>query len=102
MRATLREQRAGGWGTLRFRERAAEGGQRPSSAYENDFQQKAQNAIAAFRFRRTREFWSGRYHHGSHRAFFHRDGSQRIYGADCYPGLDNDQLEQRPKSANSS
>ena len=56
MRATLREQRAGGCGTLRFRERAAEGGQRPSSAYENDFQQKAQNAIAAFRFRRTREF----------------------------------------------
>ena len=39
-----------------FRERAAEGGQRPSSGYENDFQQKAQNAIAAFRFRRTREF----------------------------------------------
>ena len=45
MRATL--QRAGGWGTLRFRERAAEGGQRPSSGYENDFQQKAPNEIAA-------------------------------------------------------
>jgi hypothetical protein len=101
MRATL--QRAGGWGTLRFRERAAEGGQRPSSGYENDFQQKGPECDRrAFRFRRTREFWSGRYHHGSHRAFFHRDGSQRIYGADCYPGLDNDQLEQRPKSANSS
>jgi hypothetical protein len=57
MRATLREQRAGGWGTLHFRERAAEGGQRPSSVYENDFQQKkAPNAIAAFSFRRTREF----------------------------------------------
>ena len=56
MRATLRGQRAGGWGTLRFRERAAEGGQRPSSGYENDFQQKAPNAIAARRFRRTREF----------------------------------------------
>ena len=55
MRATL--QRAGGWGTLRFRERAAEGGQRPSSGYENDFQQKGPECDRrAFRFRRTREF----------------------------------------------
>ena len=40
-----------------FRERAAEGGQRPSSGYENDFQQKGPECDRrAFRFRRTREF----------------------------------------------
>ena len=42
---------------MRFRERAAEGGQRPSSGYENDFQQKGPECDRrAFRFRRTREF----------------------------------------------
>jgi len=40
-----------------FRERAAEGGQRPSSGYENDFQQRSPDCDRrAFRFRRTREF----------------------------------------------
>ena len=42
---------------MHFRERAAEGGQRPSSVYENDFQQKSPECDRrAFRFRRTREF----------------------------------------------
>ena len=47
----------GAGGHCIFRERAAEGGQRPSSGYENDFQQKSPDCDRrAFRFRRTREF----------------------------------------------
>ena len=38
--------------------------------------------------------WLGRRHHGSDRAFFHRDGSQRIYRADCEHRLAGGQVER--------
>jgi hypothetical protein len=38
--------------------------------------------------------WLGRRHHGSDRAFFHRDGSQRIYRVDCEHRLAGGQVER--------
>jgi len=44
--------------------------------------------------RRARAFGLGGERHGSHRAFFHRDGGQRIYGADCQHRLADNQVER--------